>query len=143
MCIRDSIIGDYRRMALYGIDRLIEAKKEDLRNLTGPMTEARIRLREEVAAPVSYTHLDVYKRQQYTLILNSLNTEIATSIQAYEIRPLSDRAIERACSAECFHPKPKVNSVLIKLTRHTTDVPDKYWKLYTYFVSPTPRCVVL
>ncbi|MCV9356831.1 rRNA adenine N-6-methyltransferase family protein, partial [Escherichia coli] len=28
-----------------------------------------------------------------------------------------------------------VNSVLIKLTRHTTDVPDKYWKLYTYFVS--------
>ena len=37
--------------------------------------------------------------------------------------------------AECFHPKPKVNSVLIKLTRHTTDVPDKYWKLYTYFVS--------
>ncbi|MEA1687068.1 rRNA adenine N-6-methyltransferase family protein, partial [Salmonella enterica] len=37
--------------------------------------------------------------------------------------------------AECFHPKPRVNSVLIKLTRHTTDVPDKYWKLYTYFVS--------
>ena len=36
---------------------------------------------------------------------------------------------------EWFHPKPKVNSVLIKLTRHTTDVPDKYWKLYTYFVS--------
>lgn len=36
---------------------------------------------------------------------------------------------------EYFHPKPKVNSVLIKLTRHTTDVPDKYWKLYTYFVS--------
>ena len=28
-----------------------------------------------------------------------------------------------------------LHSVLIKLTRHTTDVPDKYWKLYTYFVS--------
>src|SRR5699024_11642230 len=37
--------------------------------------------------------------------------------------------------AECFHPKPKVNSLLRKLTRHTTDVPDKYWKLYTYYVS--------
>ncbi len=43
---------DYRRLALYGIDRLIEAKQEDLRNLTGPMTEARIRLREEVAEQI-------------------------------------------------------------------------------------------
>ena len=50
---RGRIIGDYRRMALYGIDRLIEAKKEDLRNLTGPMTEARIRLREEVAEQIT------------------------------------------------------------------------------------------
>ena len=49
---RGRIIGDYRRMALYGIDRLIEAKKEDLHNLTGPMTEARIRLREEVAEQI-------------------------------------------------------------------------------------------
>ncbi len=49
---RGRIIGDYRRLALYGIDRLIEAKQEDLRNLTGPMTEARIRLREEVAEQI-------------------------------------------------------------------------------------------
>lgn len=46
---RGRIIGDYRRLALYGADRLIEAKKEDLAHLTGPMTEERIRLREEVA----------------------------------------------------------------------------------------------
>ena len=46
---RGRIIGDYRRLALYGIDRLIEAKQNDLRGLTGPMTEARIRTREEVA----------------------------------------------------------------------------------------------
>ncbi len=39
-------------MALYGIDRLIAAKKEDLQNLTGPMTDARIRLREEVAEQI-------------------------------------------------------------------------------------------
>ena len=37
------------------------------------------------------------QKEQYTLILNSLKTEIEKSIQAYEIRPLSDRAIERAC----------------------------------------------
>ena len=49
---RGRIIGDYRRLALYGIDRLIEAKKEDLKHLTGPMTEARVRLREEVSEQI-------------------------------------------------------------------------------------------
>ena len=49
---RGRIIGDYRRLALYGIDRLIEAKQADLKGLTGPMTEARIRLREEVAEQI-------------------------------------------------------------------------------------------
>lgn len=49
---RGRIIGDYRRLALYGIDRLVEAKQEDLRKLTGPMTDARIRLREEVSEQI-------------------------------------------------------------------------------------------
>lgn len=49
---RGRIIGDYRRLALYGIDRLIEAKKEDLAGLNGPMTDARIRLREEVQSQI-------------------------------------------------------------------------------------------
>ncbi len=49
---RGRIIGDYRRLALYGADRLIEEKKKDLAGLTSPMTEARIRLREEVAEQI-------------------------------------------------------------------------------------------
>ncbi|MBR3773307.1 MAG: formate C-acetyltransferase [Alistipes sp.] len=49
---RGRIIGDYRRLALYGTDRLIEAKKEDLKKLASPMSDATIRLREEVAEQI-------------------------------------------------------------------------------------------
>lgn len=37
------------------------------------------------------------QKEQYTLILNSLKTEIKKSIQAYETRPLNDSIIERVC----------------------------------------------
>ena len=47
---RGRIVGDYRRVALYGIDFLIEQKKADYANIgDGTMTDDVIRLREEVA----------------------------------------------------------------------------------------------
>ncbi len=49
---RGRIIGDYRRVALYGVDYLQEQKREDLRELDGPMTEELIRLREEVSEQI-------------------------------------------------------------------------------------------
>ena len=49
---RGRIIGDYRRVALYGIDRLIEDKKEQFKSLEGEMTPERIQLREEIAEQI-------------------------------------------------------------------------------------------
>ena len=45
---RGRIVGDYRRVPLYGTDFLIEEKEKDLDMIDGPMTDERIRLREEV-----------------------------------------------------------------------------------------------
>ena len=56
---RGRIIGDYRRIALYGIDFLKEQKKKDWNNLTGPMTDDLIRLRENVSE--QYRTLDEIK----------------------------------------------------------------------------------
>lgn len=50
---RGRIIGDYRRIALYGIDRLIDEKKNDLISLEKEeLTEEMIRLREEVSEQI-------------------------------------------------------------------------------------------
>ena len=49
---RGRIIGDYRRIALYGINRLIEDKKEQFKSLEGEMTPDRIQLREEISEQI-------------------------------------------------------------------------------------------
>lgn len=54
---RGRIIGDYRRVALYGVDFLIEKKKEEKLSLADkPMSEDIIRLREELSEQILALH---------------------------------------------------------------------------------------
>ena len=49
---RGRIVGDYRRVALYGVDYLIKKKEEDKLAMSGDMTPDKVRNREEVADQV-------------------------------------------------------------------------------------------
>ncbi|RED46032.1 formate C-acetyltransferase [Seonamhaeicola aphaedonensis] len=67
---RGRIIGDYRRVALYGINKLIEAKKVDHNAITGPMTDAVIRLREEVIDQIKALKDMIEMGKKYNLDLS-------------------------------------------------------------------------
>ena len=78
---RGRIIGDYRRLALYGIDRLIEAKQADLKSILGPMTEDRVRLREEVADQIKALKEIKIMGEYYGLDLSRPATNAQEAVQ--------------------------------------------------------------
>ena len=49
---RGRIIGDYRRVALYGIDRLVYDKMEQFNSIDGEMTPEKIQLKEEISEQI-------------------------------------------------------------------------------------------
>jgi formate C-acetyltransferase len=49
---RGRIIGDYRRLALYGIDAMIETKIADKAAISGEMNDDKVRHREEISAQI-------------------------------------------------------------------------------------------
>ena len=78
---RGRIIGDYRRLALYGLDRIIEAKTADLKSLVSPMTDDRIRLREEVAEQIKALKEMKIMGQYYDLDLSRPATTAQEAVQ--------------------------------------------------------------
>ena len=79
---RGRIIGDYRRIALYGVDRLIEEKQHDKLNLGWPMTVDRIREREEVADQIKALHALKEMALSYGCDISKPATNAREAIQA-------------------------------------------------------------
>lgn len=78
---RGRIIGDYRRLALYGLDRLIEAKQQDLTKLTGVMTDDLIKLREEISEQIKALIMIGEMAQQYGFDVSQPATNAKEAIQ--------------------------------------------------------------
>ncbi len=66
---RGRIIGDYRRVALYGISFLIQSKLADLEAYETPMSEKTIRLREEVSDQIHALNEMIVLGEKYGLDL--------------------------------------------------------------------------
>ncbi len=63
---RGRIIGDYRRVALYGVDRLIQEKKKDKSALSyGSLSDDEIRLYEEIFKQISFLEYMKEMAQMY------------------------------------------------------------------------------
>lgn len=67
---RGRVIGDYRRLALYGATELIAAKKADLKAVTGEMSDHKIRLREEISSQIKALKDMIVLGNSYGLELN-------------------------------------------------------------------------
>jgi formate C-acetyltransferase len=78
---RGRIIGDCRRVALYGVDRLIAQKQNDLATHLGPMDDERIRLREEVTEQIIALELLKSMARRYGLDISNPATNAHEAVQ--------------------------------------------------------------
>ena len=79
---RGRIIGDYRRVALYGIDRLIEDKLEQKDSTGRVMTDDVIRLREEISEQIIALKMMKEMAASYGCDISKPATNVQEAIQA-------------------------------------------------------------
>ena len=79
---RGRIIGDYRRIALYGIDRLIEDKLEQKESTGRVMTDDVIRLREEISEQIVALKQMKQMAASYGCDISRPATNVQEAIQA-------------------------------------------------------------
>ncbi len=79
---RGRIIGDYRRVALYGTDYLIAQKQRDFEALDGPMDEERIRLSEEIHMQIRALAQIAALAEQYGLDVSQPAATAKEAVQA-------------------------------------------------------------
>lgn len=79
---RGRIIGDYRRIALYGIDYLVQEKKKDLSELKGDMLEELVRKREEVSEQIRALGAIKSMAAKYGVDLSQPATSAKEAVQA-------------------------------------------------------------
>jgi formate C-acetyltransferase len=78
---RGRIIGDYRRVALYGVDRLIEDKEEQKRTTRSAMYSEVIRDREELAEQIRALHQLKEMAASYGYDISKPATNVKEAIQ--------------------------------------------------------------
>ena len=78
---RGRIIGDYRRVALYGVDRLVLGKQTDLANHLGPMTDEQIRLREQLTEQITALQLLKNMAMRYRFDIGGPATNASEAVQ--------------------------------------------------------------
>jgi len=78
---RGRIIGDYRRIPLYGIDFLIKQKKDDMKLSIGKMDEELIRKREEIAEQIKVLEQIKTMAQDYGFNISAPAVDAREAVQ--------------------------------------------------------------
>ena len=79
---RGRVIGDYRRIALYGLDFLIDEKKKDLKELVGHATDDLIRHREEISMQIRALGEIKSMALKYGIDISKPSTSAKDAVQA-------------------------------------------------------------